>query len=82
MQLELRSELLRERPNTPRIQRQALLHLVHPDSFETISEDGPSGWRFCAASWRAGVRRGTSTRTCGRRASEPSEKVASVLFGT
>ena len=34
--LELHSELLRERPNTPRIQRQALLHLVHPDSFEAI----------------------------------------------
>ena len=34
--LELHSELLRERPNTPRIQRQALLHIVHPDSFETI----------------------------------------------
>ena len=34
--LELHSELLREHPNTPRIQRQALLHLVHPDSFEAI----------------------------------------------
>ena len=34
--LELRSELLRERPNTPGTQRQALLHLVHPDSFEAI----------------------------------------------
>ena len=36
MQLELRSNLLRGRQNTPRIQRQALLHLVHPDAFESI----------------------------------------------
>ena len=36
MRLELRSELLRNRAHTPRIQRHALLHLVHPDSFETI----------------------------------------------
>ena len=36
MQLELRSDLLRDNQNTPRIQRQALLHLVHPDTFESI----------------------------------------------
>ena len=36
LRLEFRSELLRNRLNTPRIQRQALLHLVHPDTFETI----------------------------------------------
>ena len=36
MQLELRSDLLRKRQNTARIQRQALLHLVHPDTFESI----------------------------------------------
>ena len=36
MDLELQSALLRERQNTPRIQRHALLHLVHPDTFESI----------------------------------------------
>ena len=36
MGLQLQSALLRERQNTPRIQRHALLHLVHPDTFESI----------------------------------------------
>ena len=36
MGLQLRSRLLRNSQNTPRIQRQALLHLVHPDTFEAI----------------------------------------------
>ena len=36
MQLELWSDLLRRRQNTPRIQRQALLHIVHPDTFESV----------------------------------------------
>ena len=36
MELELQSNLLRNRQNTPGIQRQALLHLVHPDAFESI----------------------------------------------
>ena len=36
LQLKLQSDLLRERQNTPGIQRQALLHLVHPDTFESI----------------------------------------------
>ena len=36
--MRCRSELLRNNQNTPRIQRQALLHLVHPDTFEgTVS---------------------------------------------
>ena len=36
--IRCRSELLRNNQNTPRIQRQALLHLVHPDTFEgTVS---------------------------------------------
>ena len=36
--LELHSELLRNYPNSPNTQRQALLHLVHPDTFEgTVS---------------------------------------------
>lgn len=40
MGLQLNSTLLRERQNRPRIQRHALLHLVHPDTFESIvSED-------------------------------------------
>ena len=40
MTLELRSVLLRDNQNTPRIQRQALLHLIHPDTFEsTVSLD-------------------------------------------
>ena len=37
MGIDLRSELLRGRPNTPRIQRAALLHLVFPDTFEPIA---------------------------------------------
>ncbi len=36
MGLQPRSRLLRRNQNTPRIQRQALLHLVHPDTFEAI----------------------------------------------
>ncbi len=50
--LELHSLLLRNRQNTPRIQRHALLHLVHPGTFEgTVSEAqkeliaGASGFR-------------------------------------
>ena len=40
MGLKLGSALLRERQNRPRIQRHALLHLVHPDTFESVvSED-------------------------------------------
>ena len=36
--MRCRSELLRNNQNTPRMQRQALLHLVHPDTFEgTVS---------------------------------------------
>ena len=36
--IRCRSELLQNNQNTPRIQRQALLHLVHPDTFEgTVS---------------------------------------------
>ena len=34
--LHLRSAMFRDYQNTPRTQRQALLHLVHPDTFETI----------------------------------------------
>ena len=34
--LNFRSALLQDRPNTPSTQRQALLHLVHPDTFEAI----------------------------------------------
>ena len=38
--LGLRSRLFRNSQSTPRIQRHALLHLVHPDSFEgTVSVD-------------------------------------------
>ena len=36
MDLHLRSAMFRDYQNTPRTQRQALLHLVHPDTFETI----------------------------------------------
>ena len=36
MDLRLQSLMLRDSQNTPRIQRQALLHLVHPDTFEKI----------------------------------------------
>ena len=36
MDLHLQSAMLRDYQNTPRIQRQALLHLVHPDTFERI----------------------------------------------
>ncbi len=36
MRMRLHSRLLRENQNTPRIQRQALLHLTHPDTFEAI----------------------------------------------
>ena len=40
MGLQLGSALLRERENRSRTQRHALLHLVHPDTFESIvSED-------------------------------------------
>ena len=40
MEIELRSRLLRDYPNSPSTQRQALLHLVHPDTFEgTVSVD-------------------------------------------
>ena len=40
MAIRCRSQLLRDNQNTPRIQRQALLHLVHPDTFEgTVSVD-------------------------------------------
>ena len=36
--LSFRGQLLKERPNTPSAQREALLHLVHPDHFErTVS---------------------------------------------
>ncbi len=35
-QLRLRSVLLRDRPNSPRQQRAALLHLIFPDTFEPI----------------------------------------------
>ena len=36
--MRCRSQLLQDNQNTPRIQRQALLHLVHPDAFEgTVS---------------------------------------------
>ena len=34
--IEFRSLLLRDKQNTPSTQRQALLHLVHPDTFEAI----------------------------------------------
>ena len=34
--LDLRSLLFRDRPNSPRPQREALLHLVFPDTFEPI----------------------------------------------
>ena len=38
--MRCRSQLLVNKQNTPRIQRQALLHLVHPDTFEgTVSVD-------------------------------------------
>ncbi len=36
MRLSFSSELLMHNPDTPRIQRQALLHLVFPDTFEGI----------------------------------------------
>ena len=36
MGVQLRSRLLSNNQNTPRIQRQALLHLIHPDIFEAI----------------------------------------------
>ncbi len=36
-QLEFRSELLRDYPNRPRSQREAMLHLVFPDTFEGIT---------------------------------------------
>ena len=36
MGLDFRSELLKGAPNRPRIQREALLHLVFPDTFEPI----------------------------------------------
>ena len=36
MDLHLRSAMFRDYQNTPRTQRQALLHLVHPDTFERI----------------------------------------------
>ena len=36
MGVELHSRLLRGNQNTPRIQRQALLHLIYPDTFEAI----------------------------------------------
>ena len=36
--LSFRGQLLKDRPNTPAAQREALLHLVHPDHFEgTVS---------------------------------------------
>ena len=34
--MHLQSAMLRDSQNTPRTQRQALLHLVHPDTFERI----------------------------------------------
>ena len=38
IELEFRSRLLTQYPNSPNTQRQALLHLVHPDTFEgTVS---------------------------------------------
>ena len=40
MQLDFRSKLLQIAPNRPRTQREALLHLVFPDTFEpTVSVD-------------------------------------------
>ena len=40
MAMRCRSQLLLNNQNTPRIQRQAILHLVHPDTFEgTVSVD-------------------------------------------
>ena len=36
MGMRLHSRLLHDNQNTPRIQRQALLHLTHPDTFEAI----------------------------------------------
>ena len=36
MQLNFRSKLLQNAPNRPRTQREALLHLVFPDTFEPI----------------------------------------------
>lgn len=36
MHLDLRSALFREEYVSPRIQQHALLHLVHPDTFEPI----------------------------------------------
>ena len=36
MHLDLRSALFRDYPVSPRIQQHALLHLVHPDTFEPI----------------------------------------------
>ena len=36
MHLDLRSALFRDHPVSPRVQQHALLHLVHPDTFEPI----------------------------------------------
>ncbi len=36
MAIQFHSLLLRDKQNTPSLQRQALLHLVHPDTFEPI----------------------------------------------
>ena len=36
MEMQFHSLLLRDKQNTPSTQRQALLHLVHPDTFEAI----------------------------------------------
>ena len=44
MRVDLRSELLRGHRDRPRIQREAVLHLVHPDTFEgTVSIEHKNG---------------------------------------
>ena len=44
MAIQFRSLLLRDKQNTPSLQRQALLHLVHPDTFEPIISLDHKNW--------------------------------------
>ena len=59
MHVDLRSALFRDYPVNPRIQQHALLHLVHPDTFEPIVSFNSTrvGWQGSNLTCRGGMAR-------------------------